>query len=178
MKSVISSTERSLENPAAARCPPPPDFRAITLTSTSSTEVRSDTFRAGPPSRGGSRMSAETSAPADEDTTIQADSVEELLDQYHALVIDDPASAYGQAGPTLQNAISLEGFQQYWGRFDDVAIGDIQIEEGGETALAVMEFQYPDGTSQVERHRFTFIEQDGRLVLDSDRFVETIRGRS
>ena len=29
MNSVISSTESSLEKPAAWRCPPPPDFRAI-----------------------------------------------------------------------------------------------------------------------------------------------------
>src|SRR5439155_19406949 len=41
MNPVISSTDRSLENPAASRCPPPPDFRAIALTSTSSTDERS-----------------------------------------------------------------------------------------------------------------------------------------
>ena len=65
MKSVISSTERSLEKPAASRWPPPPDLRAIALTSTSSTDERRETFRAGPPSRGGSRISAETSAALD-----------------------------------------------------------------------------------------------------------------
>jgi hypothetical protein len=53
----------------------------------------------------------------------------------------------------------------------------VQVEEDGNTALATMEFVWPDGSTQVERHRFTFVDQDGRLVLDSDRFVSTIQGR-
>jgi serine/threonine protein kinase len=110
-------------------------------------------------------------------STLDADSVEGLLDEYHALVIDDPAAAYEQAGPTLQSAIDEQGFEEYWGRFTGVTISDVQIEDGGDTALATMEFVWPDGSTQVERHRFTFIEEDGRLVLDSDRFVETIQGR-
>jgi serine/threonine protein kinase len=110
-------------------------------------------------------------------TTLDADNVHDLLVQYHQLVLDDPAAAYEQAGPTLRNAISLQGFEDYWGRFSDVKVTDVQPEDGGDTALATMEFVWPDGSTQVERHRFTFIEQDGRLVLDSDRFVSTIQGR-
>src|SRR5207302_1201350 len=55
--SVISSTEASLEKPAACRCPPPPERRAIADTSSSSTLERRLTRRVGPsPSRrGGSR---------------------------------------------------------------------------------------------------------------------------
>jgi serine/threonine protein kinase len=110
-------------------------------------------------------------------STIDTDSAEEYLQEYHELVFDDPAAAYQQAGPTLQNAISQEGFQAYWGDFSDVAISDVQVEEGGNTALAVMEFEFPDGSQQVERHRFTFIREDGRLVLDSDVFVEVLEDR-
>ena len=40
MNSVISSTESSLEKPAACRCPPPPDLRAIAETSSSSLLAR------------------------------------------------------------------------------------------------------------------------------------------
>ena len=127
---------------------------------------------------------AATSAPVetgdgdgDGDATIDAASAEEYLDEYHELVFEDPAAAYGQAGPTLRNAISLEGFRGYWDDFTDTTISDVQVEDGGSTALATMEFEFPDGTSQVERHRFTFIQQDGRLVLDSDVFVELLQGR-
>ena len=45
---MISSNRSSLENPAAWRCPPPPDFRAIAETSTSSRLERSETRCAGP----------------------------------------------------------------------------------------------------------------------------------
>jgi hypothetical protein len=112
-----------------------------------------------------------------DDTTLDADDAEDLLVEYHQLVLDDPAAAYEQAGPTLRGAIDLAGYEEYWGRFTDVTVSDVQTEDGGDTALATLEFEWPDGSSQVEQHRFTFIEQDDRLVLDSDRFVETIRGR-
>jgi hypothetical protein len=125
-----------------------------------------------------SSTAAETSAAEETDTTLDADNVEDLLVDYHELVFDDPAAAYEQAGPTLRSAISLEGYENFWNDFTDVSISDVQVEDGGESALAVMEFEFPDGTTQTERHQFTFIQQDGRLVLDSDRFVEPIRGRS
>ena len=118
-----------------------------------------------------------TTAPTTDDATIDADSAEEYLEEYHELVFEDPAAAYQQAGPTLQSAISQEGFQAYWDDFSDVEISDVQVQEGGDTALATMAFQYPDGTTQVERHRFTFIRQDGRLVLDSDVFVQVLQDR-
>jgi serine/threonine protein kinase len=115
----------------------------------------------------------------DEETAfgLGADDAEEYLDAYHELVFDDPDAAYAQAGPTLQNAISLEGFRGFWDDFEDVSISDVRLEEGGQSALAVMEFEFPDGTSQIEEHRFTFVEQDGQTVIDSDRFVRPIQGR-
>ncbi|CAN5898344.1 hypothetical protein BH23ACT2_BH23ACT2_30980 [soil metagenome] len=111
------------------------------------------------------------------DGAIEADSVEQYLDQYHQAVVDDPAAAYEQAGPTLRDSISLAGFEEFWAPFEDVAISDVEVEEGGDSALAVMELSYPDGTRQVQRHQFDFIDEDGRLVLDRDSFVEMIEFR-
>jgi serine/threonine protein kinase len=125
-----------------------------------------------------SSSAAESSSDDGGDTTLDAKNAEDLLAQYHELVFDDPAAAYEQAGPTLRSAISLEGYEDYWNDFTDVTLSDVEVEDGGDSALATMEFDYPDGSTQVERHRFTFIEQDGKLVLDSDRFVEMIQGRS
>ncbi len=56
-----------------------------------------------------SSTAAESSG--DGDTTLDADNVEDLLDEYHELVFDDPAAAYEQAGPTLRSAIDLEGYR-------------------------------------------------------------------
>ena len=64
MKSVISSIDASLEKPAACRCPPPPDLRAIAETSSSSMLDRSETRRDGPSSRGGSRINTASQAPS------------------------------------------------------------------------------------------------------------------
>ena len=61
---VPLSIDDSLEKPAACRCPPPPDFRAIADTSSSSMLARRLTRRDGPSERGGSRMSTAMSAPS------------------------------------------------------------------------------------------------------------------
>lgn len=114
----------------------------------------------------------------DEGAAPDADAVAQLLETYHRTAVDDPATAYEQAGPGLRNSISLAGFEAFWGRFDDVAITDVEVDEGAESALAVMELRFADGTRQVERHRFDFVVEDGRLVLDRDEFVEMIEPRS
>jgi hypothetical protein len=108
---------------------------------------------------------------------IEPDAIEQYLDEYHRAVVDDPAAAYEQAGPTLRSSISAAGFEDFWAPFDDVAISDVEVDEGGDSALADMELRYPDGTRQVERHRFRFVVEDGRLVLDRDDFVEMISSR-
>ena len=47
---VLELVEREVaREPGRLRWPPPPDLRAIALTSISSTEDRNETFRAGPP---------------------------------------------------------------------------------------------------------------------------------
>jgi serine/threonine protein kinase len=157
-----------------------------TPSASSPADEGSETSAEGTPGDGGSASenestpsssAAESSGEGDGDTTLDADNAEDLLVDYHALVFDDPAAAYEQAGPTLRSSISLEGYQEFWAEFENVEISDVAVEEGGDSALATMEFVFPDGSTQVERHRFTFVDQDGRLVLDSDRFVETIQGR-
>ena len=97
MKAVISSIERSLEKPAACRCPPPPDFRAIAETSTAIVEERSEIFRAGLPSRGGSRISAASSRALDRAQDVD-DALRVRLDRpdlaevaAHEVRDDDPA---------------------------------------------------------------------------------------
>ena len=60
---MISSIEASLEKPAAWRCPPPPDARAIAETSSSSWRRGANPPGRAPP-RGGSRISAAMWAPS------------------------------------------------------------------------------------------------------------------
>jgi eukaryotic-like serine/threonine-protein kinase len=47
-------------------------------------------------------------------------------------------------------------------------ISDIEAADGQTTATATLELRYTDGTSESGRHQFTFLVQDGQLILDSD----------
>ena len=114
---------------------------------------------------------------ADADALPDSDAAE-YLENYHELVFADPDAAYQQAGPTLQGAISQEGFRGFWGDFADANISDVQVAEDGRSATAQLEFVYADGTSQLELHSFVFTERDGRLVLDSDTPEQVLRERS
>ncbi|WP_199506317.1 serine/threonine-protein kinase [Geodermatophilus sp. TF02-6] len=122
---------------------------------------------------------ASTSPPVEQSPTsappapepLSAQNVRAFLGSYHELVTSDPRAAYALTGPTLRNAISEEGYVAFWRRFADVRISDIAATDGADTATATLQFVYPDGSSQTERHRFQFLVRNGRLVLDSDRQI-------
>jgi hypothetical protein len=108
---------------------------------------------------------ATSEAPAD---PLSADNITAFLEDYHRLVLSDPRAAYARTGPTLRAAIGEDDYVNYWGQFSDVRIGDIRATDGQNTATGTLELRYPDGTSESGAHRFTFLVQDGQLILDSD----------
>jgi hypothetical protein len=111
---------------------------------------------------------ATSSAPAEEDP-LSAASVTDFLESYHEQVLSDPRAAYGRTGPTLRGAIGSEdAYVDYWSQFTDVAISDIQAADGQATATATLALRRADGTRESGRHQFTFLVEDGQLMLDSD----------
>ena len=124
--------------------------------------------------------SAPSAEPTPEETTpaatstppadpLSAAAVTEFLQSYHEQVLSDPSGAYARTGPTLRAAIGSEdAYIRYWSKFSDVVISDIQATDGQTTATATLELRYADGTSESGRHQFTFLVQDGQLILDSD----------
>ena len=158
----------------------PPDDTAAQETPTSSAPPEESTEPS--PDEGSDTPESTASTPPADDTGdveqaafgLGADDVEEYVDAYHDLVLEDPAAAYAQAGPTLRSAIDEQGFRDYWGRFDDVRVTDLR-EEGENTYLATMEFDFSDGRFQVEEHRFTFVEnEEGQIVLDRDDYLRQL----
>ncbi|WP_421120014.1 protein kinase [Aquihabitans daechungensis] len=103
-------------------------------------------------------------------------SVERFLSDYHGLVTTDPAAAYDLAGPTLRDAISREDFEAFWSAFDRVRISNVRSADDG-SATADVQLLYDDGTVQVERHRYEFVDEDGERLLDRDEFIEVISSR-
>jgi serine/threonine protein kinase len=106
-------------------------------------------------------------APADGDP-LSADSIEAFLEDYHQQVLSDPRAAYARTGPTLRSAISEDNYVAYWGQFSDVRLSDVQASDGDTVATATLELVFADGGSEVGPHTFTFVVEDGELILDSD----------
>ncbi|MGY1717858.1 serine/threonine-protein kinase [Blastococcus sp. SYSU DS0552] len=103
------------------------------------------------------------------DDPLSERNVRDFVREYHRLVVTDPAAAWARTGPTLRNSISYQGYLDFWDDFRDVRVRNVEVQEGGTTAVADFEFRYPDGERVRERHRLTFaVGDDGRLVLDSD----------
>jgi hypothetical protein len=103
-----------------------------------------------------------------EDDPLAADNIEAFLDEYHELVLDDPAAAYALTGPTLRANISEANYIDYWSAFEDVRVSDIEAVDGQNTATATMELVSAGGGTETSQRVFTLLVRDGRLILDSD----------
>ncbi|MFP5371724.1 MAG: serine/threonine protein kinase, partial [Actinomycetes bacterium] len=100
---------------------------------------------------------------------LSAASISSFLDSYHQQVLSDPRGAYARTGPTLRSAIGSEdAYVNYWSQFSGVAVSDIQATDGQNVATATLELRYRNGGTESGRHQFTFLVQDGQLILDSD----------
>jgi serine/threonine protein kinase len=159
-------------------------FWAIALDPDDSADAQSDapaTSESAEPTQDGAAQTTaedtEAAEPTEQQTTasgtaeadpLGAAAITDFLLSYHEQVLTDPRTAYARTGPTLRNAISEGNYVAYWGQFSDVAISNIQATDGQPTATATMALRYRDGTSETATHRFTFLVQDGQLILDSD----------
>jgi hypothetical protein len=107
-----------------------------------------------------------SSAPTD---PLTAANITDFLQSYHQQVQSDPAAAWARTGPTLRAAIGSEqAYANFWNQFSDVRLSDVQASDGNNVATGTLALVYPNGTSDTGRHVFTFIVQNGQLVLDSD----------
>ncbi|SFE05895.1 serine/threonine-protein kinase [Blastococcus tunisiensis] len=99
---------------------------------------------------------------------LEADNIEDFLDGYHELVIEDPRAAYALTGSTLRANISEADYIDYWNQFEDVSLDDVQVVDGQNTALGRLTWKYPNGTEESAVRRFTLEVRDGGLILDSE----------
>jgi serine/threonine protein kinase len=140
-------------------------------TSSSAAETTEETTQGGeasePTDATGTTAEQTSESPADGDP-LSADSIVQFLEDYHQQVLTDPRGAYARTGPTLRSAISEDNYVEYWSQFSDVRLSDIQASDGNNVATATMELVFADGGSEVAGHTFTFLVQDGQLILDSD----------
>ena len=151
-------------DPSAAESPSSTTSSAATSAEESSESGSGSTSE----STDGSSSSEQTSESSADGDPLSADNIETFLTDYHAQVLTDPRAAYARTGPTLQANISEDNYVAYWEQFSDVRLSDIQASDGNNVATATMQLVYTDGSDETAQHTFTFIVQDGQLILDSD----------
>jgi hypothetical protein len=138
---------------------------AATSSAAETTSEETTTSEAAP-----TTTEAETTTSAAAADPLSAGSKEEFLESYHQQVLTDPHGAYARTGPTLRAAISEDNYVEYWSQFSDVQVTDVDPSDGEDTATGTLTWTYADdGRKESGRHRFTFLVQDGQLILDSDR---------
>jgi hypothetical protein len=135
-------------------------------TSASATEPTSEATQ---PST--SESAPTTSAPAPTTAAggpLRAQDVDKAVKDFFKDVPDDLQDAYARTSPSFQSRYPYEGFVGFWSAFDDVKVSNIRTEDGSPSATVDIEYIWPDGKRQTERHVITFVEGDGGLLLDGD----------
>jgi serine/threonine protein kinase len=145
---------------APATTPTRPSTSAPATTAAPTTTAQSSQ----PPSTTEGTTESSAGAPA-----VTAKDVKDFLEQYHELVIEDPAQAWALTGPTLRSTISEDDFIAFWNQFDDVKLSGVQAEDGSLTATGNLEYRYRSGERSKELRQFTLVVENGHLLLDSDR---------
>jgi hypothetical protein len=111
---------------------------------------------------------SEESTSASETQPSTAQDPAEAVSDFFALIPGDLPAAHALTSPAFQSEFPLDRFSGFWDDFSSVQISNVESEDAT-TALVDITYGRPDGSSETERHRITFVEgDDGQLLLDSD----------
>jgi outer membrane biosynthesis protein TonB len=116
-------------------------------------------------------------APVDGEA-VRAQDVDKAVKDFFQSIPGNLEDAHQRTSPDFQSRFPYEGFVGFWDDFEKVDVGNIQTEDGSTDAVVDIEYQWPDGTRQTERHLFSFIvSDDGRLLLDGEENQGVISSR-
>ncbi|MBB3083571.1 serine/threonine-protein kinase [Geodermatophilus sabuli] len=117
-----------------------------------------------------------TTAPGSEDDPVTV--AEQTLGDYYALLPGDPDAAYAMTGPSLRGTAGRDYYRDFWSPWSEVELAglrDVEEQDGAITAATEVRFTGTDGSRHVELHEVRFTQDDdGRWLVDLDRYVETI----
>ncbi|MCW2702358.1 MAG: serine/threonine protein kinase [Blastococcus sp.] len=140
---------------------------------TSSAPANPTTQEATPSASGQTQTSAASpaSTPAGAGS-VRAQDVTKAVTDFFKQVPGNLPAAHQLTSPAFQSKFPLDRFSGFWSEFKDVKVSNIQTQDGSTTATVDIEYIWPDGRRQTERHVLTFVQaDDGRLLLDSDAAV-------
>ncbi|UOY00137.1 serine/threonine-protein kinase [Blastococcus sp. PRF04-17] len=88
--------------------------------------------------------------------------------EFFSYIPGDLESAYALTSPEFQARYPFDRWSGFWSGFSSVRISDV-VNESDTSALLNITYVRPDGSSETEYHRITFVRgDDGRLLLDDD----------
>jgi serine/threonine protein kinase len=116
----------------------------------------------------GTSAGSPASTPVDAGS-VRAQDVEKAVTDFFANVPGNLEAAHALTSPAFQREFPLDRFSGFWSEFQDVKVSNIKTEDGSTTATVDIEYIWPDGRRQTERHVLTFVVgDDGALLLERD----------
>jgi hypothetical protein len=101
--------------------------------------------------------------------SVRAQDVDKAVTDFFTNVPGNLEAAYALTSPSFQSEFPLDRFSGFWSEFQDVKVSNIQTQDGSTTATVDIEYIWPDGRRQTERHVLTFVVgDDGTLLLERD----------
>ncbi|GAB3321191.1 hypothetical protein GCM10027451_42450 [Geodermatophilus aquaeductus] len=130
-----------------------------------------DTGGQAPEQTTGAAPTTEAEEPPADPATDPATEARQTLEQYYEYLPGDAESAYAMTGPTLQSRASFDYYRDYFGRWDEVSLLDVQdVDDQGDRITATSQVEFVrTGERLVETHAVTFVRgEDGGLLVDLD----------
>jgi serine/threonine protein kinase len=113
--------------------------------------------------------STEPTAPSVDAESVRGRDVDKAVKDFFKLIPGDLEAAHQLTSPDFRNEFPLERFAGFWDEFRDVKVSNVQTQDGSTAATVDIEYVWPDGRRQTERHVLTFVVGDGgELLLDRD----------
>ena len=119
-----------------------------------------------PPSATSSASSSTTVAPAP-----NADkNLEPFLKSYYSVVTENRDRTWAQLSPTMQGAAGgRSGYDGFWSTIRNVRVNRTTANASAKSAVANLTFTSKNGATSTENHTFTFVNDGGGLLIESDR---------
>jgi hypothetical protein len=95
-----------------------------------------------------------------------------FLSSYYSEVTKDTNLTWSELTPTMQKrAAGRGGYDGFWSSIASVRVNSTQANASGTSAVVSLTFTKTNGAISRETHRFTFVTQNGRDLIDSDTFT-------
>jgi serine/threonine protein kinase len=140
--------------------------RAPAGTSAPTSRPTAQETSAAPPS---TPATSEPTAPSTDAGSVRARDVDKAVKGFFKPLPGDLEAAHQLTSPAFQSKFPMDRFAAFWGQFKDVKVSNVRTEDGSTAATVDIQYMWPDGRRQTERHVLTFvIGDDGTLLLDAD----------